>query len=140
MNPILLNCDMGEGFGAWRMGDDELAMPLIDQANLACGFHAGDPLIMARSVELAVAHGVSIGAHPSYPDLQGFGRRHLQCSPEEVRALVLYQVGALDAFCRARGCQLAYVRMARFTTIWFVMMRCSPRYSMPVPATARAYR
>jgi len=110
MNPILLNCDMGEGFGAWRMGDDELAMPLIDQANLACGFHAGDPLIMARSVELAVAHGVSIGAHPSYPDLQGFGRRHLQCSPEEVRALVLYQVGALDAFCRARGCQLAYVK------------------------------
>lgn len=102
MNPILLNCDMGEGFGAWRMGDDELAMPLIDQANLACGFHAGDPLIMARCVELAVAHDVSIGAHPSYPDLQGFGRRHLQCSPEEVRAL--------DAFCRARGCQLAYVK------------------------------
>lgn len=110
MNPILLNCDMGEGFGAWRMGDDALAMPLIDQANLACGFHAGDPLIMARCVELAVAHDVSIGAHPSYPDLQGFGRRHMQCSPEEVRALVLYQVGALDAFCRARGCQLAYVK------------------------------
>lgn len=101
---------MGEGFGAWRMGDDALAMPLIDQANLACGFHAGDPLIMARSVELAVAQGVSIGAHPSYPDLQGFGRRHLQCSAEEVRALVLYQIGALDAFCRAAGGQLAYVK------------------------------
>ena len=92
------------------MGDDQMAMPLIDQANLACGFHAGDPLIMGRSFELAVAHGVSIGAHPSYPDLQGFGRRHLQCSPEEVRALVLYQIGALDAFCQAAGCQLAYVK------------------------------
>jgi 5-oxoprolinase (ATP-hydrolysing) subunit A len=110
MNRILLNCDMGEGFGAWRMGDDALAMPLIDQANLACGFHAGDPLIMARSVALAVEHGVRIGAHPSYPDLQGFGRRHLQCSPEEVHALVLYQIGALDAFCRAAGGQLAYVK------------------------------
>lgn len=101
---------MGESYGAWRMGDDEHAMPLIDQANLACGFHAGDPLIMQRSVALAVQHGVSIGAHPSYPDLQGFGRRHLACSPDEVTALVLYQLGALDAFCRAIGTQLAYVK------------------------------
>ncbi|MDC7826929.1 LamB/YcsF family protein [Pseudomonas sp. BLCC-B13] len=108
--PILLNCDMGESFGAWRMGDDEHAMPLIDQANLACGFHAGDPLIMQRSVLLARQHGVAIGAHPSYPDLQGFGRRHLSCSAEEVSALVLYQLGALDAFCRAAGTQLAYVK------------------------------
>lgn len=107
---ILLNCDMGESFGAWRMGDDEHAMPLVDQANLACGFHAGDPLIMQRSVSLAVRHGVAIGAHPSYPDLQGFGRRHLSCSPEEVTALVLYQLGALDAFCRAAGTQVAYVK------------------------------
>ena len=118
MNPILLNCDMGEGFGAWRMGDDELAMPLIDQANLACGFHAGDPLIMARSVELAVAHGVSIGAHPSYPDLQGFGRRHLQCSPEEVRALVLYQVGGA-------GCLLPSSRLSAGLrqTAWRALQR-----------------
>lgn len=107
---ILLNCDMGESFGAWRMGDDEHAMPLIDQANLACGFHAGDPLIMQRSVALAVRHAVSIGAHPSYPDLQGFGRRHLACTVEEVTALVLYQLGALDVFCRAAGTQLAYVK------------------------------
>ena len=105
-----INSDLGEGYGAWRMGDDAAMLAIVTSANVACGFHAGDPLIMARSVELAVAHGVSIGAHPSYPDLQGFGRRHLQCSPEEVRALVLYQVGALDAFCRARGCQLAYVK------------------------------
>ena len=110
MSRILLNCDMGESYGAWRMGDDEHAMPLVDQANLACGFHAGDPLIMRRSVALAVQHGVSIGAHPSYPDLQGFGRRHLNCSPDEVTALVLYQLGALDAFCRAAGAQVAYVK------------------------------
>lgn len=110
MNRILLNCDMGESFGAWQMGDDALAMPLIDQANLACGFHAGDPLIMQQSVQLAREHGVSIGAHPSYPDLQGFGRRHLACSAEEVEALVLYQLGALDAFCRAAGTQIDYVK------------------------------
>ena len=107
---ILLNCDMGESFGAWQMGDDAQAMPLIDQANLACGFHAGDPLTMQRSVTLALQHGVQIGAHPAYPDLQGFGRRHLRCSAEEVEALLLYQLGALDAFCRAAGSQLAYVK------------------------------
>ncbi len=107
---ILLNCDMGESFGAWRMGDDALAMPLVDQANLACGFHAGDPLTMQRTVALAVQHGVSIGAHPAYPDLSGFGRRHLACSPAEVEALVLYQLGALAAFGRAAGTQVADVK------------------------------
>ncbi|WBG63619.1 5-oxoprolinase subunit PxpA [Pseudomonas citronellolis] len=107
---ILLNCDMGESYGAWRMGDDVHAMPLIDQANLACGFHAGDPLTLQRTVRLAVEQDVSIGAHPSYPDLAGFGRRHLSCSPEEVQALVLYQVGALDAFCRAAGTRVDYVK------------------------------
>src|SRR3990167_7396732 len=103
MKRILLNCDMGESFGVWNMGDDAHAMPLIDQANLACGFHASDPMTMLRTVELAVQHGVSIGAHPAYPDMVGFGRRHMACSPYEVTALVLYQVGALDAFCRAAG-------------------------------------
>ncbi|MCP8463803.1 LamB/YcsF family protein [Pseudomonas sp. ZM23] len=107
---LLLNCDMGESFGAWRMGDDVHAMPLIDQANLACGYHAGDPLTMQRTVRLAVEQGVSIGAHPAYPDLAGFGRRHMNCSPEEVQALVLYQVGALDAFCRAAGTRVDYVK------------------------------
>ncbi len=107
---ILLNCDMGESFGAWRMGDDAHSMPLVDQANLACGFHAGDPLTMRRAVGLAVEQGVCIGAHPAYPDLAGFGRRHMNCSPEEVHALVLYQIGALDAFCRAAGTQVAYVK------------------------------
>lgn len=107
---ILLNCDMGESFGAWTMGDDSHAMPLVDQANLACGFHAADPLTMQRTVALAVAHGVRIGAHPAYPDLVGFGRRQMACSPEEVTALVLYQLGALEAFCRAAGVQVAYVK------------------------------
>jgi len=107
---ILLNCDMGESFGAWTMGDDAHAMPLVDMANLACGFHAADPLCMQRTVALAVQHGVAIGAHPAYPDLVGFGRRHLACSAEEVQAMVLYQIGALDAFCRAAGTQLAYVK------------------------------
>ena len=110
MPRILLNCDMGESYGAWRMGDDAHAMPLIDQANLACGFHAGDPLTMQRSVALAVAHGVSIGAHPAYPDLAGFGRRHLTCSAEEVQALVLYQLGALQAFCQVAGVRVEYVK------------------------------
>lgn len=110
MPRIQLNCDMGESFGAWQMGDDVHAMPLIDQANLACGFHAGDPLTMQCSVALAVQHGVSIGAHPAYPDLAGFGRRHLACSAEEVEALVLYQLGALDAFCRAAGTRVDYVK------------------------------
>lgn len=110
MPRILLNCDMGESYGAWRMGDDEHAMPLIDQANLACGFHAGDPLTMQRSVALAVQHRVSIGAHPAYPDLAGFGRRHLACSAEELQALVLYQLGALEAFCRLAATRLAYVK------------------------------
>lgn len=107
---ILLNCDMGESFGAWQMGDDAQVMPLVDQANLACGFHAGDPLTMQRAVALAVQHGVSIGAHPSYPDLQGFGRRHMRCSAPELEALLLYQLGALDGFCRVAGTQLAYVK------------------------------
>ncbi|MBF7730279.1 5-oxoprolinase subunit PxpA [Pseudomonas sp. N040] len=110
MPRIQLNCDMGESFGAWQMGDDVHAMPLIDQANLACGFHAGDPLTMQRSVALAVQHGVSIGAHPAYPDLAGFGRRHLACSAAEVEALVLYQLGALEAFCRAAGTRVDYVK------------------------------
>jgi len=107
---LLINCDLGEGYGPWRMGDDALVMPLIDQASLACGFHAGDPLIMRSGVALALQNGVQIGAHPSYPDLQGFGRRHLSCTPDEVEALLLYQLGALDAFCRAAGSAVAYVK------------------------------
>ena len=105
-----LNADLGESFGAWLMGGDDAMLRTVNSANVACGFHAGDPLVMFKTVALAKQNGVSIGAHPAYPDLQGFGRRHMACSPEEVTALVLYQLGALDAFCRAAGTQLAYVK------------------------------
>jgi len=107
---LLLNCDSGESYGAWSMGDDAHAIPLVDQANLACGFHAADPLIMQRAVTLAVANGVQIGAHPAYPDLVGFGRRPMACTPAEVEAMILYQIGALDAFCRAAGVRVEYVK------------------------------
>jgi len=92
------------------MGDDAHAIPLVDQANLACGFHAADPLTMQRAVGLAVANGVRIGAHPGYPDLVGFGRRPMACTPEEVEAMILYQIGALEAFCRAAGARVEYVK------------------------------
>ena len=105
-----LNCDMGESFGAWRMGEDELVMPLVDQANIACGFHASDPQTMRNTVRLALENSVSIGAHPAYPDLVGFGRRAMAVSPEEVEALLLYQIGALDGLCRAEGSQVDYVK------------------------------
>ncbi|MDX1755002.1 MAG: 5-oxoprolinase subunit PxpA [Marinobacter sp.] len=105
-----LNCDLGESFGAWTMGQDERVMPLIDMANIACGFHAADPLTMHKTVSLAVENGVLIGAHPSYHDLAGFGRRSIPHTPEEIMALMLYQLGALEGFCRAEGTRLVYVK------------------------------
>ena len=107
---IDLNCDMGEGFGAYSMGSDEEMMPLVSSANVACGFHASDPGTMHRTVGLAKRHGVAVGAHPSFPDLVGFGRRQLAASPREIRDDVLYQVGALSAFCRAEGVPLCHVK------------------------------
>lgn len=107
---ILLNCDLGESFGAWTMGDDAAVMPLIDCANIACGFHASDPVTMAKTVALAAEHQVQVGAHPAYPDLVGFGRRSMALSADEVQATVLYQIGALGAFCRSAGTQLSYVK------------------------------
>jgi UPF0271 protein len=107
---IDLNCDMGESFGAWRMGGDEHAIRHITSANVACGWHAGDPDVMDRTVGMAKEHGVGIGAHPGYPDLLGFGRRNLDCTPDEVRRYVVYQVGALLGFCRAHGVSLQHVK------------------------------
>lgn len=107
---IDINCDMGEGFGPWPMGNDDALMQHISSANIACGFHAGDPLIMQKTARLAVEHGVAIGAHPGYPDLQGFGRRNMQLSPEEVYAMVLYQIGALRAIAEAVGGRLHHVK------------------------------
>ena len=107
---LQLNCDAGESFGSWTMGLDEAIMPFIDMANFACGFHAGDPLIMERSIKLAIKHGVTIGAHPSYPDLVGFGRRSMACSLEEIEAMVIYQIAALQGFAHANGTSIAYVK------------------------------
>jgi UPF0271 protein len=108
--PIDLNCDMGESFGAYRLGDDAAILPFITSANVACGFHAGDALVMQATVGLCAAAGVRVGAHPSTPDLQGFGRREMNLAPEEAEAFVLYQVGALAAFARAAGVELTHVK------------------------------
>ena len=110
MKRIDLNCDLGESFGAWRMGDDAALLALVSSANIACGFHAGDPSIMRDTVAQALAHGVALGAHVSLPDLQGFGRREMCVTPAEAHALTLYQIGALHAFARAAGTRLAHVK------------------------------
>ena len=110
MNIIDLNCDLGESFGAYNMGYDDQVMAHITSANVACGWHAGDPMVMDKTVKLAKEKGVSVGAHPGYPDLLGFGRRHLTCSPRELKNYVTYQVGALDAFCRTHGVRLSHVK------------------------------
>ncbi|MBN1811962.1 MAG: LamB/YcsF family protein [Anaerolineae bacterium] len=107
---IDLNCDMGESFGVYSVGNDEALMGLITSANIACGYHAGDPLVMDRIVRLAARHGVGIGAHPGFPDLAGFGRRAMQLTPDEIENDVLYQVGALAAFARSVGTGLAHVK------------------------------
>ena len=107
---IDLNCDLGESFGAWTMGADAAVLGCISSANIACGFHAGDPTTMRRTVAEARRLGVAIGAHPSLPDLQGFGRREMQVAPDEVEAMLLYQIGALAAFARAAGTRLAHVK------------------------------
>jgi 5-oxoprolinase (ATP-hydrolysing) subunit A len=107
---IDLNCDMGEGFGPYRMGPDAELLKLVTSASIACGFHAGDPRIMDATTAQAAARGVSVGAHVSYPDLAGFGRRHLAVSPDELITDVLYQVGALEAFCRRHGTSVRYVK------------------------------
>ena len=106
-----LNCDMGESFGTYELGYDELAMPYVTSINVACGFHASDPDNMAKTVLLAKKHGVAVGAHPGYPDLVGFGRRSMALTPEEVKNAVIYQIGALDAFCKAAGVRLQHVKV-----------------------------
>lgn len=107
---INLNADLGESFGAWRMGDDAALLNVINSANIACGFHAGDPVVMRETVRLAVANGVSLGAHPAFPDLQGFGRRVMQLSAKELEATILYQVGALQAMAAAEGGRVSHVK------------------------------
>jgi UPF0271 protein len=110
MRSVDLNCDLGESFGAYKLGLDEQVIRHISSANVACGFHAGDPNVMRKTVRLAKEAGVSIGAHPGLPDLQGFGRRNMDIMPEEAKATTLYQIGALAAFCKAEGVQLHHVK------------------------------
>jgi UPF0271 protein len=105
-----LNCDMGESFGAWRLGDDEKLLQYISSANIACGFHAGDPTVMKRTVAAAAARGVAIGAHPGFPDLAGFGRRNMDIAPDAVYDMVAYQVGALQAIAHTEGVAVAHVK------------------------------
>jgi len=107
---IDLNSDLGEAFGPWPMGQDAALMPLISSANVACGFHAGDPGTIRTTLRLARKHGVAVGAHPGLPDLVGFGRREMQISPDDVEDLVLYQIGALSALARSEGMTLQHVK------------------------------
>lgn len=107
---IVINCDMGEGFGLYRCGDDAGIMPHIHIGNVACGFHAADPVVMRETVRLAAEHGVAVGAHPSFPDLQGFGRRDMAMGREELAACVLYQIGALKGFLDAAGLKLNHIK------------------------------
>ena len=105
-----LNSDLGEGFGAWSLGDDLALLDLVTSANVACGFHAGDPRTMERTVAAAAERGVAIGAQVAYPDLVGFGRRAMEVAPADLSADVLYQLGALEAFCRVAGTSVRYVK------------------------------
>lgn len=107
---IDLNADLGESFGNYKCGMDEEVIKYISSANIACGFHASDPLVMEKTVEMAKVNHVAIGAHPGYPDLSGFGRRNLNVSPQELKTMVQYQLGALMAFCRAKQVELKHVK------------------------------
>jgi UPF0271 protein len=107
---LAINCDMGESFGLYHMGDDEGIMPYITIANVACGFHASDPSVMRKTVRMARKHGVKVGAHPSLPDLQGFGRREMKMEPQELTDCLIYQVGALKGFLDAEGMQLNHIK------------------------------
>ncbi len=107
---VAINCDMGESFGLYKIGDDEGLMPHITIANIACGFHASDPTVMANTVRLAKQHNVKIGAHPSLPDLQGFGRREMKMRAEELTDCIVYQVGALKGFLEREGMKLFHVK------------------------------
>lgn len=152
--PLLLNCDLGESFGSWQMGLDTQAMPYIDQANIACGFHAGDADVMRHTLALAKQHQVSVGAHPAYPDLQGFGRRSMQCSEQEIINLIHYQVAALDGMAQCQGLSISYIKphgalyndMMSKADVWHAVLKAVASYYKPLKlmilatAAAEQYR
>ena len=110
MKYVALNCDLGESFGNYKIGMDEEVIPLITSANVACGYHESDPVVMQKTVRMAAENGIGIGAHPGFPDLMGFGRRNMNISTGEAYAYVTYQLGALDAFCRKHGVRMQHVK------------------------------
>ena len=110
INGISINCDMGEAFGIYQFGDDEACMPFVTHANVACGFHASDPKVMWRTVKAAKRNGIKVGSHPGLPDREGFGRREMKLTRDEVTALVLYQTGALKAFLEYEGMVLSHIK------------------------------
>lgn len=110
MKKIDMNSDLGESFGAYKIGCDDKVIPLISSANVACGWHAGDSGVMAKTVRLAAEAGIAVGAHPGYPDLVGFGRRNMNVSPADMKTYIMYQVGALNAFCKAEGIAMQHVK------------------------------
>jgi len=138
--PLKLNCDLGESFGAWTMGLDAEIMPYIDQANIACGFHAGDPLVMRNTLALAKQHKVEVGAHPGYRDLAGFGRRSIPHTADELHALLTYQIAALDGMAQAQGLTLSYVKphgalyndMMANTELRAQVMQCLAEFHRPL--------
>ena len=110
MLSVDLNCDMGESFGAWQMGNDAALMDFVSSVNVACGFHAGDASVIRQTIETAISKNVAVGAHPSFPDLQGFGRREIKMSATEVFDIVLYQIAAVKGICESSGAKLHHVK------------------------------
>ena len=110
MYTVDLNSDLGESFGRYTIGNDDKIIPLISSANVACGYHASDPVVMGKTIAMAKEAGIRVGAHPGFPDLMGFGRRNMNVTPAEAKAYVLYQLGALDAFCRVNGEKMQHVK------------------------------
>lgn len=145
---LLLNCDLGESFGSWQMGLDAQAMPYIDQANIACGFHAGDADVMRHTLALAKQYQVAIGAHPAYPDLQGFGRRSMQCTGQEIINLIHYQVAALDGMAQCQGLTLSYIKphgalyndMMSQPAVWQAVLHAVASYHKPLKLMILATR
>ena len=143
---MLINCDMGESFGIWKLGKDEQIMPFVDMANIACGMHASDPSVMLRTVRCAKEHGVRIGAHPGYADLQGFGRRFIEMPLTDLQALFIYQLGALQGICKSENTELSYVKphgalynaMMKSDDIFVALLQALAKYDAKLPLMVMA--